>query len=481
MKMSFAWCFCALLSCQRLFAAELALTIDLPQAELLLAPVSPPQLQQEGSPLPRERALLTELVALISTTGQGYEAVLTRARESLAAELLLLEQGDPDGDLEARAVADGFADVSSSSISATMLYILGHSYMALEQYLPAEAAFKAALRPLPDFVRAHESLGLMYLRNERYEDAHTHLVRAAELGLKTANLYGALGYVNQQTRNYWGAAAAFQQALMLQHDNPSWENGLLNALSNTHQYQAGLTLAEQMLQKYPDESVIWLYRSQFALQAGENQTALSSLETALRLGDDSVANMQICATLHLELGSVARAVDLLSMGAAQGLEFRYLDQALAWLIQKEEWDYVQQLLDDVVPNAATLTESEQSSLLTRQAGLSVHNGEQQQARSALQRALELDPGNADALMTLASLHRAERNFNQAELLYQRASAYDLHRENALIALAQLAIDQENFERALQLLRDVVARNPARSDLSRNIESLESLVLLQTDN
>jgi hypothetical protein len=66
-------------------------------------------------------------------------------------------------------------------------------------------------------------------------------------------------------------------------------------------------------------------------------------------------------------------------------------------------------------------------------------------------------------------------------LYQRASAYDLYRENALVSLAQLSLDQEGFERALQILRDILKEFPHRTDLNRNIESLENLVLLQSGN
>jgi tetratricopeptide (TPR) repeat protein len=83
-------------------------------------------------------------------------------------------------------------------------------------------------------------------------------------------------------------------------------------------------------------------------------------------------------------------------------------------------------------------------------------------------------------MTLGQAYRDERDYSRAELMFQRASAFDLHRENALISLAQLAIDQENFERALALLRDVVSRNPARTDLRRNVDTLENLVLAQSD-
>ena len=112
----------------------------------------------------------------------------------------------------------------------------------------------------------------------------------------------------------------------------------------------------------------------------------------------------------------------------------------------------------------------------RRSNLQLHDGNRQAARASLQEALELDASNAEALMTLGQAYRDDRDYNRAELMFQRASAFDLYRENALISLAQLAIDQQDFERALTLLRDVVSRNPARTDLQRNVDTLENLVL-----
>jgi len=117
----------------------------------------------------------------------------------------------------------------------------------------------------------------------------------------------------------------------------------------------------------------------------------------------------------------------------------------------------------------------------REANLHLHDGEREAAAAALQEALELDPTNAEGLIALGRLRRDDRDYNSAELLFQRASAFDLYRESALISLAQIAIDQENFERALELLRDVFSRNPALTDLRRNIDSLENLVLLRADD
>lgn len=471
---------CLLVLADVVDAAEIEVRIDLPSMQLMLPPVSPPQLQQEGVNLPSEQILIAdELLPLIGRGDhEGALAMLRARREWLVT---LIESDAPEEELRQRAVPGGFNfGPGSGLVSSMLLYLTGHIYFALEQYDPAENAFEAALVVLPDYVRAREALGLLYLRTERYEEAREHLTRAASLGLNTPQLYGALGYINHQTDNFWSAASAFQQALMLQHDNADWQRGLLHALTETDQHQAGRALVEQMLQHDPDNPDLWVYRSHLSLLADRREAALASVETAIRLGDDSTANLQACAALHMESGSIARAVDLLESAFGQGLEFEFVDQALARLVQKGEWDDLENLLTAVGAERESLTEPERSKLLTREASLHRRDGETQEATAALEQAVDLDPVNAEALMALARLYYDERDYNEAELLFQRASAFDLHRENALLSLAQLAIDQENFAHALELLRGVMNNNPARTDLQRNIDSLENLVLLQTD-
>lgn len=467
----------ALFACLPLSSAvALELELQPPRGEWLLESLSPPLGQREGTALVTEQVPVQELVAFIGL--QQYTQALDFMRADFSGIIDLVESGDVDAQLKSRVVVGGFMpNVQRNQVSASLMYLLGHVYMQLEQYEAAETAFKSALGPLPDYTRVHESLGLLYLLNERFAEARTHLSRAASLGLNTPNLYGALGYLNQQSNNFWGAIAAYQQAMVMDPDNRQWQQGLLFALAQTYQFQSGLTLVDQMLQAEPDDRALWMYRSQMSLQAGEREQALSSLETAIRLGETSLANLQVGATLHLEMGSIGRAVELLAAGLEEGMRYRFIDQALHWLIRRGEWEQTEGLLAGVAANLS-LDDTERSQFLTRQASVSLNNNAQQAARTALQQAVELDPANAEALMQLADIHRENRNYNQAELLYQRASADSMFRENAFVLMAQLAIDQDNPERALQLLRDVVRNNPGRSDLGRNINSLENLVLLR---
>jgi tetratricopeptide (TPR) repeat protein len=462
-------------------AAEPDLAVELPDVALVLPRVSPPHFQQEGLPYATENALVLDLLALVER--EDYEAALARAGEDFATVLTLLEIGDPAGFVGSSA-GPGRLPIPSTAgddLSATVLYLIGVAYLSLERYVPAEAALKAALVPLPDYLRVHEALSILYVRTERYAQARVHLTRAAELGLNTAGLHASLGYVNVQDENWWGAASAYQQALAIKHDERNWQTGLLHALNETQQYAAGLALVEQMLQAEPNDADLWLYRAHMSINADQRAAALTSLETALRLGDDSVANKQVAASLHMERGSLARAVGLLKSASAEDLDFQFIDQALAWLGYEDEWDYFRELLAAADQRRPSLVGLQRSRLLLHRSTLELHDGDRRAAIASLEEALELDAANADALMTLGQAYRDERDYNRAELAFQRASAFELQRENALISLAQLAIDQQNFERALELLRDVVSRNPGRTDLQRNVDVLENLVLAETSD
>ena len=461
------------------FAAETDLTVELPAVTLTLPRVSPPHFQREGVPYASENEFAIDLLAFMDR--QDYEGALAVAREKLGPMMAVLETGDPAG-LVARSAGPGRLPIpptAGEDVSATVLYVIGVAYIYLERWVPAEAALKAALVPLPDYQRVHEALGNLYVQTERWDEARVHLNRAAELGLNTAQLHASLGYINYKVKNWWGMASAYQQAMTMEPDVRDFQTALMSALNETHQYAAGLALVEQMLQREPDDPVLWLYRSYMALSSGDRAVALTSLETTMRLGDDSVANKQVAAALHMERGSIARAVELLKSAPAADLDFQFIDQALAWLNYEDEWDYFRDLLAAAERRRNLLDNLQGSRLLTHVSNLQLHDGNRGAAITTLQQAVELDSSNAEALITLGQAYRDERDLNRAELMFQRASAFELYRENALASLAQIAIDQQNFGRALELLRDIVSRNPARTDLRRNVDVLENLVLETT--
>jgi tetratricopeptide (TPR) repeat protein len=519
---------------QAAHAAEIELETPPPEPKWLLYPelspgpcallggyrleACPKQLMPEGIANIGEQSLIIELEPLLAAG--DYEAALRRIGLNYGPELLLLEAGDIDGfratrkptsgegtlrpgrggrgrdtptmnftmDRSIVPTADGNGDTPGRPeprsrerlpdfVSASILYVIGHCYFSLQRDLPAETAFKLVLDALPNHVRAHESLAMLYLRSERYADAREHLATLAELGRNTAHVQSARGYLEQQTHRYSAAADAFQKALVLAPDDKGAQRGLLLALTETREHAKAKALVEQLLRKEPGDRDLWLYRAQITLQADDRTSALASLETALRLGDDSLGNRRACFELNMQSGNVARAVELLRGLSARELPFPLVDQALGWLANENQWDRFRELLASV--DRASLDGVERSRVLTRRAALAMRDGNRRAAGTALQEALALDPSNPDALVALAQVHRAERDYQRAELLLRRASAYGATREAALVARAEVAIDQDDFDGALTLLRQIVAAAPGRQDVRRSVEVLEDLLLLRT--
>jgi tetratricopeptide (TPR) repeat protein len=465
-----------------------------------------------------EQSMIIDLLPLLAAG--DYEGALARIRVNYGIELALIEAGDVPGFLRTRTPTSGdltlrplpgaqgrttpsmglYTDRTlvplgrglgsvpgrppgnmggppPDTISTPILYVIGHSYFSLQHYLPAETAFKLLLGALPNHLRAHESLAMLYLVTERYEDARVHFSKLAELGRNTAHVHAARGYLEQKTHRYYDAADAFQKALILEPDSRTAKRGLLHALTETHEHGKAKALVAELLADEPDDPHLWLYRAQVALLADEPAVALASLETALRLGDDSVANRRTAAALHIESGSIARAAELLRGPAARGLELALVDRALGRLANANDWERFRELVASVDRDELGAVDS--SRLATHRASLALNDGNRRAASTALQEALALDPANADALMAQGQLYREERDYGRADFLLRRASAYRDVREAAAVARAGVAVDQASFDDALTILRNAVTLNPTSTDLRRNVDVLEDIVLLRT--
>lgn len=462
--------------------AAATLKIDLPEPEYILEFVMPPLSEREGLLLPEEQVIADMLWPLMDR--EEY----TQAIQLLQQELPGLEKlPDMEIDIERYGILrpevkklrgedenEDFID-PLYDLSPALIHVIGQIYLILEDYEKAEFFIRVAIVKLPDFIRAHQSLGLLYLLTERYEESRKHIVQAASLGGTNAALFGYLGYLGQQTGNPWGEVSAYQLALMLAFDNRQYQRGLLHGLVNARQYGSAMTLIDTLLVENTNDVELWLYRAHIALEMDQSETALTSLEVAIRLGDESYAHKQICAYLHLNGGSIARGIELLKASFIDGLDFEFVDQTLAWLVQQKQWDYAGDLIRGSRENWSQLDNIEKSRLLTHEAAIAQQNENNPEAIRTLQQAISLDPANADALINLADLYAREKSSVDAEILYERASAFENVRERALLGHAQLAIDVSDYPRAMSLLREAISHNPDRYELRENLRTLENLV------
>ena len=360
--------------------------------------------------------------------------------------------------------------------SPSLLLVEGQLFMQTEQWQQAELRFKQALLDMPDLLRGHLSLATLFHKQEDYHKAQNALSKAISLGATDANQYALLGYFHMQNNDPHSAVAAYQYALMLDADNDDIRKGLLFALINSHQINAARNLLAGMLAREPENSQLWLQRTNLAMQASDEHLALSSIEAALRLGEQKPSSKLLAMQLHLKQKSYARAMVLsVELLHDKKLSFTDTDKLLAWLVHENEWSYIQQILDNTTALAASASFSEKSRLLHYQGRLALTENDLAKAEKIWKKAIQIDAGNGDTLLALATLSMDKNRYAQAELYYQRAETLEDVKLSAMLGRSQLYIEQLDYSSALTLLQQTLSAYPHRHDLQKNIRILTNLV------
>lgn len=444
------WCVFVLLACLNPMMAQASLELKLAEPDWIFLlqsqPISPTDAQLE----PNERNFAKQVQPLLQ--GQNYAQV-----------------------------AKAFEGRSMDQDSPALLQLRGQVSLSLKQFDVAERALLMALKSMPNLALAHRSLSMVYMQKKDYTKARQHLTRSIELGVADAQLYGQLAYINLNSGHAASAVAGYQQALYLEPDNQQWQQGLLYSWLNSHQYSAAQRLVEDMLEQgeHNNPAELWLLRSQIALQRGEAQQALASLEIALTLAPQTTANNLLAAKLHVQHGSVARAVELLSASLQVADKnsmpevIEAVEQILPWLLSQQKLQQATSLLK--VTASLKLPYSFDAKFNYFRGQLAIQQQNQDSAKRYLLKALELDPSLGDALLALAGVYQKQNLYTQANTYYVRASAIAEVKQQALLANAQMYIDQGQYVQALELLQQVQKLDPNRRDIQHNIRELQKIV------
>ncbi|NQZ23500.1 MAG: tetratricopeptide repeat protein [Colwellia sp.] len=371
--------------------------------------------------------------------------------------------------------------IQSDVLSPAMYLLIAQIQMQLTQFDHAEKNYIAALKIMPDLVRAHEGLSIVYISLKQPKKAQKSLIKAISLGANNAQSYAQLAYLNMKLNSPLSAIYAYQQALMLDPGNANIRNGLLYALTRSKQFEAAASLLEQMLIENSTKADLWIQRANLALETKDNAKALSSIEVAIRLGNKKTETYQLAAQIHLTEKNYSRAVTLLnSLINTNQLSMNSFNKLLPWLLKEEQWSHAEKLITAMnlnvdVKKSSQYTSDDKSRLLHYQGVLAESKNNKLRAESFFKKAIQLDPSNGDSLISLARVSTELNNVAHAELLYQRAERFDEVKLSAMLGRAQIYIDQQQYEQALQLLRQTRKAFPQRHDLDVNIHTLASIV------
>ncbi len=410
---------------------------------------------------------------LKSSHQQAGNASLTSEEGKLFRELQpLLAKGDYQGALTQ------IEQNTSSDASAALYEIKGQVLLNLKRYEEAAAALNKALEMQPGLAVSHRALGMIYLMQQDFKNAKQHLSQTLELGGNDAQTYGQLAYVNLQLHKPHSAVAGYQTALYLDPENSQWYQGLLYALTASNDFTQAASLVDEMLIDKPKGRRLWVQRAQIAMNAGNKTKALGSMETALALGADRVDNIALAARLHMELGNPRRAVELLSGDIRRFAKADDMDTVLQmgrWLASRDEWSALERLVKAVSDVKGSLSGDQQADFLVVEGQAAIARKHFKTASSKLAAAIELAPGNGEALITMANVQKLRNNQQSAVMYYLRAETLPEFKTRALQGRAQVEIDRKDYAAALDLLRQLYKEEPNRQQVFENIQTLERIV------
>jgi|TARA_B100000767_G_scaffold275674_1_gene314217 tetratricopeptide (TPR) repeat protein len=373
--------------------------------------------------------------------GQAYQEILAFGGEPSAARLLL---------------------------SAQLLSLDGNYDAAIVEY-------KAAIKKMPNLRRAHAGLGTLYLLTERHKLARERLSKAVSLGANDVQTFAQLGYLNHKLYNPWSAIKAYQHALMLDPDNRQWQSGLLAVLVASGNVTSAGALVDELLQTDPSAVALWQQRANLAMQSQNMPRALSSLETAIRLGDDNPQNRLAAALLHMREQNYVRATQLLNENIIKaGMGATELYPLVVWLLRQDAIANAALLIEAVDQINARATNRQRSLITEMQGRLALARDNSDKAVSLLRQAIDFDSANGEALLRLARLHLARDELTRALLMFQRAETIEATRKFAMLGSAQVAIESREYTKALNLVRKIQQQFPGSYELDGYVQSLASL-------
>ncbi|GAB5560911.1 MAG: hypothetical protein SynsKO_25580 [Synoicihabitans sp.] len=387
----------------------------------------------------------------------------------ILGELGTLIQEDPNAALKL------LSDSMSSSSSATVLFIRGNLYFQGNKLDLAEADYKEAIRRFPEFRRAHQNLGLIYLQKGNFTESAQSLSRAIELGESAGRTFGLLGYSHFNLEDYVAAENSYRQALMLEPENKDWTLGLAQSLMSLEDYISAGSLMEGMLKEDPDSLDNWLFLVNVNLNLERPGKAAEILEILRIRGQATVDNLELLGNIYLNQEDFGLALDVYREMLADSDALPESDVPInvaSILLRYGAAEEAKTLLARIESSYGDKLEREQRlKVWNIQAQIARAEYDDETAATLLTQILEEDPSNGGALLEMASYHADSGNLERSYLMIERATRLTNFEAAALRLKGQLLVREGKYDEAADALDLAYSLNPDDRRLGDYLEEV----------
>jgi tetratricopeptide (TPR) repeat protein len=367
---------------------------------------------------------------------------------------------------------EGMSNDKEAQPSPAFEFILGNAYYAAGQTAKAESSYRSAVKRYPTFLRAWVDLGVLYYTAEKFTDAIPCFAQAVSLGDRDPNTFGLLGYSLEKMGNVVPAEMAYMQALAADPTNGDWMEGLLRIYIQGRQVERAESLVKNLIKASPTEARFWLTYANILIVDHRKLEAIALLETAAGTGVAGVDELNLLADLYAEQKLIPEAVAIYQKILVPAPELG--ERKLLRLAEALATDHQLQQAQDVLTKlpASLSAESEINSLQIK-ADILAAQKKWADARTHLQKLLQLAPLNGKALLSLGRTYAAEDDLPRASFAFEGALQSPDFTYAASLELANIELKNRHYDKSVEYLEKAlkIERTSAVEDYLARIRPL----------
>lgn len=346
--------------------------------------------------------------------------------------------------------------------SAALDYTLGSLLLQNGNHSGALAQYAIAIGKFPNFLRAYKNSGLAQIQAQNFEKGIEFLIKAIELGDGGGDNYGLLAYCYLNTGQFQSALNAYRVASVLAPGNRDWALGMATALQQTGHYREALAKFRELITAQPNNENLYLASANAHLALQEEKTSAAFLEILRRMGKAETSALMLLGDIYINdnLPSLALPVYQDALNKGDTPDHKRMLRFLRALVQRaaytEATDFIAAFRKALPSTAEPTIEDD---LLNLESQIALAQGQDDTAARILEKVIERNPLNGEALMLLASYNERLGDPETAEFYYDRAIKVSDFRADALVQKARLKVSQSKLGEAVKLLEEAQAIKP----------------------
>jgi tetratricopeptide (TPR) repeat protein len=364
----------------------------------------------------------------------------------------------------------------NDAASAVFDFTLANIYFQQEKLDDASAAYRIAVEKYPKFRRAWRNLGLIYVRQNNYEKALPALTRVVELGGGDAVTYGLLGFAYFSVGNSLSAESAYRMAILLDPTTMDWKMGLARSLFRQERFADAAALCGQLISDQPERADLWLLQANAFIGLNQPLKAAENYQLVDHLGKSTAESLNMLGDIYIneELYEMAVNTYISAMEKNPTGNAERAVRAAKVLIANGAIKETRKLIESIEQiHGEHLESRNRKELLKLRARLAVAEGAGKEEVSVLEKIVEIDPLDGEALILLGQNCARSGDIEKAVFYYERAANIEQYEADAKVRHAQLLVGKGKYTEALPLLRRAQQIKP-RDNIQKYIEQVERI-------